>query len=154
MQSFDFAPLYRSAIGFDRVANLLDSLSKGEQASDKGQPNYPPYNIELTGENQYRISIALAGFEQSDLELEAEENQLIVRGKKSEKEAGKYLHRGIATRNFERRFQLADHVRVDAARYENGLLHVDLRRELPERMKARSIEITTEKTTDGSRDVA
>lgn len=147
MQSFDFAPLYRSSIGFDRVANLLDTLSKNDQAvSPQGQPSYPPYNIELTGENRYQISLAVAGFERSELEVNAEENQLLVRGKKAarDREQGKYLHRGIATRNFERRFQLADHVRVDTARYENGLLHIDLLRELPERLKPRSIEIATE----------
>lgn len=141
MSSFDFAPLYRSSIGFDRVAGLLDTLAKG---GEQNQSSYPPYNIELTGEESYCISMAVAGFDQADLEIEAEHNHLVVRGKKPEKEQGRYLHRGIATRNFERRFQLADHVRVDSARYENGLLHIELLRELPERMKPRTINITTD----------
>ncbi|MCW8194164.1 Hsp20 family protein [Proteobacteria bacterium 005FR1] len=145
MQTFDLAPLYRSSVGFDRVASLLDSLTKADQS----QPSYPPYNIEVTGENQYRISLAVAGFDQSDLEIEAEQNQLTVRGKRPEKKEGKYLHRGIATRAFERRFQLADHVRVDGARYENGLLHIDLVREVPEKMKPRTIAISTDRKDAG-----
>jgi molecular chaperone IbpA len=132
-------PLYRSSVGFDRIASLLDSLTKADQS----QPSYPPYNIELTGEDQCRISLAVAGFDQSDLEIEAEQNQLTVRGKRPGQEGGKYLHRGIATRAFERRFQLADHVRVENARYENGLLHIELVREVPEKMKPRTIEIST-----------
>lgn len=140
MPSFDFAPLYRSSIGFDRMASLLDGLA-GEQSSDKKGPTYPPYNIEVTSEDHYLVSLAVAGFEQSDLEVEAEENQLVVRGRKPEQEQGKYLHRGIATRSFERRFQLADHVRVAGARFENGLLHIELLREVPERMKPRTIAI-------------
>lgn len=145
MQTFDLAPLYRSSVGFDRIASLLDSLTK----ADQGQPSYPPYNIELTGEDQYRISLAVAGFDQSDLEIEAEQNQLTVRGKRPEKEEGKYLHRGIATRAFERRFQLADHVRVQSARYENGLLHIELLREVPEKMKPRTIAISTDRKDAG-----
>lgn len=144
MPSFDFAPLYRSSIGFDRMASLLDSLV-GEQSGDKAQSTYPPYNIEVSSEDHYRVSLAVAGFDQSDLEVEVKENQLLVRGSKPEpQEQGKYLHRGIATRSFERRFQLADHVRVDGARYENGLLHVELVREIPERMKPRTIAINAE----------
>lgn len=143
MPSFDFAPLYRSSVGFDRMASLLDGLA-GEQPSDKKGSTYPPYNIEVAGENHYRVSLAVAGFEQSDLEVESEENRLLVRGNKPEKEEGQYLHRGIATRSFERRFQLADHVRVAGARFENGLLHIDLVREIPERMKPRSIAINAE----------
>lgn len=138
MQGFDFAPLYRSSVGFDRMFNLLDNLSKGENKA----PSYPPYNIELTGEDRYRITLAVAGFEQSELEIEAEQNKLSVKGRKGNKEdEGRYLHRGIATRDFERHFQLADYVNVESARYENGLLHIDLFRELPERMKPRSIAI-------------
>lgn len=153
MQTFDFAPLYRNSVGFDRMFSLLDSLNKSDPAG-KGN-TYPPYNIELTGEDQYRITIAVAGFDQSELEIEAEQNKLLVRGRKAEKEGGRYLHRGIANRNFERRFELADHVRVEGARYEHGLLHIELVRELPERMKPRTIAITTDKDpTEVSRDAA
>src|SRR5690606_37750620 len=127
MQAFDFAPLYRSTVGSDRIANLLDSLANGEQ----NQPSYPPYNIELTDQDHYRISLAVAGFSRDDLDIKAEQNQLTVRGKRPEQKDGRYLHRGIAMRSFERRFQLADHVRVEGATYENGLLHIDLVRELP-----------------------
>ncbi|MGQ9426128.1 Hsp20 family protein [Gilvimarinus sp. F26214L] len=153
MQTFDFAPLYRNSVGFDRMFSLLDSLNKSDPAG-KGN-TYPPYNIELTGEDQYRITIAVAGFDQSELEIEAEQNKLLVRGRKAEKEGSRYLHRGIANRNFERRFELADHVRVEGARYEHGLLHIELVRELPERMKPRTIAITTDKDpTEVSRDAA
>lgn len=138
MRNFDLSPLYRSAIGFDRMANVLDSLTRTEQA----QPGYPPYNIELTGEDQYRITMAVAGFTQSELNIEVEQNRLTVSGKKSQEEnKGEYLYQGIAGRNFERRFQLADHVRVRDASMENGLLHIDLVREIPEAMKPRTIEI-------------
>lgn len=138
MQGFDFAPLYRSSIGFDRMFNLLDNLSKGEGKA----PSYPPYNIELTGEDRYRITLAVAGFQQSELEIEAEQNKLSIKGRKASKDDdGRYLHRGIATRDFERHFQLADYVNVESARYENGLLHIELYRELPERMKPRNIAI-------------
>jgi len=139
MRNFDLTPLYRTAIGFDRMANLLDSLSRADQA----QPSYPPYNIELTGEDKYRISMAVAGFEQSELSIETKQNGLFVSGKKAEqKDDGRqFLHQGIAARNFERRFQLADHVKVVGANMENGLLHVDLVREIPEAMKPRTIEI-------------
>lgn len=144
MQGFDFAPLYRSSVGFDRMFNLLDNLSKGESKA----PSYPPYNIELTGEDRYRITLAVAGFEQGELEIEAEQNKLSVKGRKANKDAdGRYLHRGIATRDFERHFQLADYVNVESARYENGLLHIDLFRELPERMKARSIAISCDEAS-------
>lgn len=135
--NFDFAPLYRSSIGFDRVASLLDSLS-----SEQNQPSYPPYNIELTGEDQYRISMAVAGFDEAELNIEMEQNKLTITGKRANKKEEKtFLHQGIAERNFERRFQLADHVRVEHAQIENGLLHIELRRELPEAMKPRTIEI-------------
>lgn len=145
MQGFDFAPLYRSSVGFDRMFNLLDNLSKGESKA----PSYPPYNIELTGEDRYRITLAVAGFEQSELEIEAEQNKLSIKGRKAKKEDdGRYLHRGIATRDFERHFQLADHVNVESARYENGLLHIDLFRELPERMKPRTIAISCDSTSN------
>lgn len=138
MRNFDLTPLYRSSIGFDRMANILDSLA----STDQNQPSYPPYNIELTGEDEYRISMAVAGFADAELTIQVEDNKLTVSGKKEEpSEEKSYLHQGIAARNFERRFQLADHVRVENAHLENGLLHVDLRREVPEAMKPRTIEI-------------
>lgn len=150
MRTFDFSPLYRTSIGFDRVAGLLDSLVNTEQA----QPAYPPYNIELTGEDKYRITMAVAGFDQKDLAIEVEQNKLTVSGKKNGgAEQKQFLHQGIAERNFERRFQLADHVKVVSANHENGLLHIDLVRELPEVMKPRSIEINTgEARLEGARD--
>ena len=137
MRNFDLSPLYRSAIGFDRLANMLDAASRNEQ-----QPSYPPYNIELTGENAYRISMAVAGFSQDELEILSESGNLVIRGQKAEEQVERqYLYQGIAARNFERRFQLADHVRVESATMRDGLLHVDLVREIPEAMKARRIEI-------------
>ncbi|MCX2801404.1 Hsp20 family protein [Microbulbifer thermotolerans] len=139
MRTLDFSPLYRSAIGFDRMANLLDAMLTSEQK----QPTYPPYDIELTGEDSYRITMAVAGFEQSELDIQVEQNRLTVSGKKAEeKQQRNYLHRGIAARNFERRFQLADHVKVTDAKLANGLLHIELVREIPEAMKPRKIEIT------------
>lgn len=141
MRDFDFSPLYRSAIGFDRMANLLDSLTRSEQA----QPSYPPYNIELTGEDQYRISMAVAGFDQSELDIQVHENTLTVAGKKSEDSGQKkFLHQGIAARNFERRFQLAEYVEVTNASINNGLLHIDLVREVPEAAKPRTIAIESD----------
>lgn len=138
MRTFDFTPLYRSAIGFDRMANLLDSLSRSEQS----QPSYPPYNIELTGEDQYRITMAVAGFDRSELAIEVNQNNLTIAAiKQSEEKSRTYLHQGIAARSFERRFQLADHVQVKSATYENGLLHIELQREIPEAMKPRTIRI-------------
>lgn len=143
MRSFDFTPLYRSAIGFDRMANLLDSLSRSEQ----GQPSYPPYNIELTGEDKYRITMAVAGFERSELTIEVNQNNLTVSANKvSDDQERTYLHQGIAARSFERRFQLADHVQVRSANYENGLLHIDLQRVIPESMKPRTIPIGMQPT--------
>jgi len=138
MRHFDLTPLYRSTIGFDRLGSLLDTL-----ASFEG-PSYPPYNIERIGENEYRVSMAVAGFGESDLAIEVKENTLSIRGEKRvEQEDTTFLHRGIASRSFERRFQLADHVVVKGAALENGLLYVDLVRELPEAMKPRTIEIAT-----------
>lgn len=140
MRNFDFSPLYRSAIGFDRMANLLDSLSRTEQV----QPSYPPYNIELTGEDQYRITMAVAGFERDELNIEVNQNNLTVSAnKKSDEQPRTYLHQGIAARSFERRFQLADHVQVKSATIENGLLHIELQREVPEAMKPRTIQINS-----------
>ncbi len=140
MRDYDLSPLYRSAIGFDRMASLLDNISRTEQA----QPSYPPYNIELTGEDKYRITMAVAGFTDNELNIEVKQNNLSVTGKKqSEKDGRQFLHQGIAARNFERRFQLADYVRVENAKLENGLLHVELIREVPEAMKPRTINIST-----------
>ena len=137
MRHFDLSPLYRSTIGFDRLANLFDGVASNEVGN-----GYPPYDIERTGENTYRISMAVAGFSQSDLNIEVKENSLTIRGDRSAEEGeATYLHRGIATRAFERRFQLADHVEVRGADLVNGLLHVDLEREVPEAMKPRTIEI-------------
>ncbi|GGB32292.1 heat-shock protein Hsp20 [Roseibium aquae] len=135
MRHFDLSPLYRSTVGFDRLFSMLDNA-----ASET--PSYPPYNIERTGENAYRITMAVAGFSDSELELEAKEHVLTIRGEKPESDADReILYRGIASRAFERRFQLAEFVRVDGAHLENGLLHIDLVRELPETMKPRKIEI-------------
>jgi molecular chaperone IbpA len=144
MRHFDLTPLYRSTIGFDRLGSLLDTLTSFEGET----PSYPPYNIERVGENEYRISMAVAGFGESDLAIEVKENTLSIRGeKRNEQEDTTFFHRGIASRSFERRFQLADHVVVKGATMENGLLHVDLVRELPEAMKPRTIPIETKTDT-------
>lgn len=138
MHHVDFSPLYRSTVGFDRMFSMLDSLTGG----DNGASSYPPYNIERTGEDAYRITMAVAGFADADLTIEAKENVLSVKGEKTEDaESGEMLYRGIASRAFERRFQLADHVEVKGANLENGLLHIDLKREIPEAMKPRTIPI-------------
>jgi molecular chaperone IbpA len=139
MNTFDFSPLFRSTIGFDRLTRLMDTASQVDAGSA-----YPPYNIEATGENAYRLTMAVAGFGSDDLEITAKEGALVVTGKAQKDEEGKqYLHRGIARRAFERRFQLADHIRVGGASLDNGLLHVDLVREVPEALKPRKIEIAT-----------
>lgn len=146
MRHFDLTPLYRSTIGFDRLGSLLDTLTSLEGDA----PSYPPYNIERVGENEYRISMAVAGFGEADLSLEVKENTLSISGEKlseTDESGNTYLHRGIAARSFERRFQLADHVVVKGASLENGLLHVDLVRELPEAMKPRTIPIETKTET-------
>ena len=135
MRSIDFSPLYRSAIGFDRLANLIES------AASNGNAGYPPYNIEQLGDNDYRISMAVAGFTQEELELSFQENLLTVKGNKQADTGRNYLYQGIAERGFERRFQLADCVRVKGADLKNGLLHIELVREVPEAMKPRKIEI-------------
>lgn len=136
MRTFDFSPLYRSTVGFDRMASLLDAA-----ASETGNA-YPPYNIERTGDSSYRITMAVAGFSESDVSIEAQQNKLTVTGgKEVDDEQVNYLHRGIATRNFQRQFELADYVEVKSAALENGLLHIDLAREIPEAMKPRSIAI-------------
>jgi molecular chaperone IbpA len=139
MRNFDLAPLYRATVGFDQVADLLDRV----MASDMAQPTYPPYNIEKTADDAYRISIAVAGFSADDLTVEVKDGALFVSAKKSGDDADRtYLHRGIATRAFERRFQLADHVRVTGAAHADGMLHIDLEREIPEALKPRQISIS------------
>ncbi|NMG39160.1 Hsp20 family protein [Chelativorans sp. ZYF759] len=139
MRHVDFSPLYRSTVGFDRLFTMLDSLSQ----PDNGQ-SYPPYNIERTGEDAYRITMAVAGFTESEIAIEAHRNVLSIKAEKSEeqKSEGEFLYRGIASRSFERRFQLADHVEVRGAELLNGLLHIDLKRNIPEEMKPRRISIS------------
>ena len=145
MQTFDFSPFYRSTVGFDRLFNRLDTLGTQETKT------YPPYNIERTGDDAYRISIAVAGFSNGDIAIETKENSLVIKGAKGEAGADKsreFLHRGIAERAFELRFQLADYVEVQGATLENGLLHLELKRELPESKKPRTIQINgTSQTT-------
>jgi molecular chaperone IbpA len=139
MRTFDLAPLYRSTVGFDRLLSLLDQGAEGGAA-----PGYPPYNIERTGENAYRVSVAVAGFNEPELSVVAKENTLTIRGEKNvkdEEKRGDVLYQGIAARTFERVFQLADFVQVKGASLENGLLHVDLVREIPEAKKPRTIPI-------------
>ena len=140
MRAIDFAPLYRSTVGFDRLFSMLDNIGQPDAV-----PAYPPYNIERTGENAYRISMAVAGFGDDEIMIESRENTLTVKGEKTEQKAGEaaeFLFRGIAARSFERSFQLADHVEVRNASLENGLLHIELVREIPEAMKPRRVEIT------------
>ncbi|PTM94336.1 Hsp20 family protein [Mycoplana dimorpha] len=140
MRHFDFSPLYRSTVGFDRLFTMLDSLGQPDQS-----PTYPPYNIERTGENAYRITMAVAGFDETELSIEAREHTLTIKGEKADEaeDQSQFLHRGIAKRAFERRFQLADHVEIRGAQLKNGLLHIDLFRELPEAAKPRKIEIAS-----------
>lgn len=138
MQTFDFAPLYRATVGFDRIADMMDRVL----SADVAQPTYPPYNIEKTADDAYRITIAVAGFSPEELSVEVKDGALHVSARRSPEAKEKtFLHRGIATRAFERRFALADHVRVVAASHENGLLNIDLVRETPEALKPRRIEI-------------
>ena len=141
MRAYDFTPLHRATVGFDRVADLMDRVLSAEVTNS----TYPPYNIERTGDDEYRITMAIAGFSEADLEIEAKENTLLVKGNQAteEKSEGEMLFQGIAARNFERRFQLADHVEVRAANLENGLLHITLVREIPEAMKPRKISISS-----------
>jgi molecular chaperone IbpA len=141
MRSFDFAPFYRSTVGFDRLFSMLDQVGGMEGSA----PSYPPYNIERSGENAYRISVAVAGFAHADLSIEVRENTLRIRGEQTndEEKSKDVLYQGIAARNFERSFQLADYVQVKGASLENGLLHVDLVREIPETMKPRAIPIAS-----------
>lgn len=151
MRQFDLSPLYRNTVGFDRVFSMLDQLVNVDAA-----PSYPPYNIERTGENAYRISIAVAGFTDQDLAIEVKENTLSVRGEKkaSDERKAEVLYQGIAARSFERRFQLADGVQVTGAALENGLLHVDLVREIPEAKKPKLIPISTSAQTIEARKAA
>jgi molecular chaperone IbpA len=144
MDRFDFTPLFRSTIGFDRLARLADTANR----VDSTAVSYPPYNIETTGENSYRLTMAVAGFSQGELDITVHENTLIVTGKaQKDDENGRYLHQGIARRAFERRFSLADHLKVSGASLDNGLLHVDLVREVPEAMKPRTIKIASGEPT-------
>ncbi len=138
MRNFDPTPLFRASVGFDRIADLMDRALSAEPV----QPTYPPYNIEKTDENAYRISVAVAGFAADELNVEVKENALLITARKAEDDTSRtYLHRGIATRAFERRFHLADHVKVSGATHADGMLHVDLVREIPEALKPRRIEI-------------
>ncbi len=139
MNTFDFSPLFRTSVGYDRLASLLNSAHRLEQGS-----SFPPYNIQKAGEDRYRITMAVAGFAESDLKIISEDNKLLVTGDRPDEDTSEengYLYRGIATRSFERRFNLADHVKVTGARLDNGLLHIELEREIPEAMKPRNIEI-------------
>ena len=155
MRTFDLAPLYRSTVGFDRLFSLLDQVG----GYDTPTSTYPPYNIERTDENTYRITVAVAGFTEQDLTIEVKESALTIRGEKQVKDGQKdseVLYQGIAARTFERRFQLADHVVVTGASLENGLLHVDLKREIPEAKKPRQIPIGggTPKVIDANKQAA
>jgi molecular chaperone IbpA len=140
MRSYDLSPLYRATVGFDRMADLLDRV----MTQEVGTSGYPPYNIEKTDQDAYRISVAVAGFTDAELSVEQREQELVVAARKEKDETPRrFLHRGIATRAFEKRFQLADHVRVTGATHENGMLHVDLVREVPEALKPRQIQIAS-----------
>ncbi|MBZ9662000.1 Hsp20 family protein [Mesorhizobium sp. ESP-6-4] len=140
--TFDFSPLFRSSIGFDRMLNALETASRIETVD-----NWPPYDIAKTSEDDYRINMAVAGFSQDELAITQEQNMLMVSGQKAGEDKGEYLHRGIAGRAFQRRFELADHVKVVGASLVNGLLTIDLKREIPEEMKPRRIEIAADKAT-------
>lgn len=146
MRNYDFAPLYRSTVGFDRLANMLDRAL----TTDAGTNTYPPYNIEKAGDDKYRITVAVSGFSEDELNVEMREGQLVISAKKADAPDTDvtYLHRGIAQRAFEKRFQLADHVRPVGAETRDGLLHIDLVREVPEALKPRTIEIAGASTID------
>lgn len=147
MRTLDLTPLYRATVGFDQIADLMDRTL----ASDASNTSYPPYNIEKTDDDAWRISIAVAGFGENDLAIEVKDRGLHVTARKADDDAAKtYLHRGIATRAFERRFQLAEHVRVTGAAHENGMLHIDLVREVPEALKPRQIKIASAAQTDAN----
>jgi molecular chaperone IbpA len=144
MRTVDFTPLYRNAIGFDRLFNMMEANSAKNSSG-----GYPPYNIEQQDENHFRITMAVAGFAEDQLDLTQKENMLIVKGERKAEEGKNYVYQGIAERDFERKFQLADYVKVVGASMENGLLHIDLEREIPEAMKARKIEIGGNKLIEG-----
>lgn len=145
MRAYDFSPLYRATVGFDRVADLMDRVL----SSEVSHSTYPPYNIEKTDDDAYRISVAVAGFSEGDLTVEQRENALVISAKKADEDDSKtYLHRGIATRAFEKRFHLADHVRVSGASHADGMLHIDLVREVPEALKPRTIDIASGNTVE------
>jgi len=145
MRTYDFSPLYRATVGFDRIADLMDRVL----TADVAQPAYPPYNIEKVAEDAYRISIAVAGFSADELGVEVKDGALIVTARKAAEDGARtYLHRGIATRAFERRFALADHVKVTGAAHVDGMLHIDLVREIPEALKPRRVEIAGGKTVE------
>ncbi len=151
MRQFDFSPFYRSTVGFDRLFSMLDSMGQ----PDNGQ-SYPPYNIERTGEDAYRITMAVAGFGEDEIAIESNRNVLSVKAEKATEdkaEEREFLYRGIAARSFERRFQLADHVHVTGAELKNGLLHIDLKREIPEELKPRKIAIATAKPAKVSKQI-
>jgi molecular chaperone IbpA len=151
MRQFDFSPFYRSTVGFDRLFSMLDSMGQ----PDNGQ-SYPPYNIERTGEDAYRITMAVAGFGEDEIAIESNRNVLSVKAEKASEdkaEEREFLYRGIAARSFERRFQLADHVHVTGAELKNGLLHIDLKREIPEELKPRKIAIATAKPAKVSKQI-
>ncbi len=137
MNAIDLSPLYRNSVGFDRLANLLDNAFRADSVTT----GYPPYNIEMLGENRYAITLAVAGFDRSEIDISVEQGVLLVRGKKEDEQERKFLHQGIANRAFERKFSLADHVEVTGAELNNGLLTVSLMKEIPEAMKPRKIEI-------------
>jgi len=140
MRTFDLSPLFRATVGFDNLSRIFDSVTR----FDEGQVAYPPYNIAKSGPDAYRITFAVAGFAESDLDIQVENNTLTVKGKtQGETEEVQYLHRGIAGRAFERRFELADHIVVGGARIENGLLHIDLKREVPKALKPRRVAVTS-----------
>ncbi len=146
MRTFDLAPLYRATVGFDQIADLMDRVLTDTSPA----PTYPPYNIEKTGDDGWRISVAVAGFTEDELTVEVRDGALIVAASKAKEDDGRtYLHRGIATRAFERRFHLAEHVRVTGASHKDGMLHIDLVREVPEALKPRRIEIAKGDTVDG-----
>ena len=150
MRNFDLAPLYRATVGFDQIADMMDRVL----SADVNQPTYPPYNIEKTADDAYRISIAVAGFADNDLSVEVKDGALVVSARKAEDDSARsFLHRGIATRAFERKFQLADHVKVTGASHADGMLHIDLVREVPEALKPRRIEIASGAGTSRDKDV-
>ena len=138
MRHFDFSPLYRATVGFDQIADMVDRLTTSEVQTS----SYPPYNIEKIDKDTYLISVAVAGFSEADLSVEVKENSLIISAGKSDEEKKNYLHRGIASRSFKQQFQLADHVQVTGARHSDGMLHIELKREVPEALKPRQIPIS------------